>query len=188
MRLRLNKPQKLLVLLINTLILCAGAGIALAQTAKTRPEIWLGPPSYENGRCFCELFEKPDEWPETRSLIDVLFYADHNLKRDFPDDEVRKIELACRQRKLPFSLIYWASDLPALECKGMADESMWYLSIMHQGAAYAMVDGGPDQLVVQSWLKSGNPKSLPETAPWTFTRSARDFLSKFEGSRTTAAP
>lgn len=93
--------------------------------------------------------------------------------------EVRKIEQACRQRKLPFSLIYWASDLPVLESKGLADESTWYLSLMQQGNAYAMVDGRPDQFVIESWLKSGNPKCLPETDQWSFTRSALDFTGRF---------
>lgn len=313
-----------------TLILCASAGFSLAQPAKARPEIWLGPPSADHGRCFGELFEKPGAWKATRSRMDVLFYADHNLKRDFTDDdlrkwfgqltewklkfamevgaikpwgqtgekcfevekptwqglqklganlyaiamdepllccrqhihqsdayavqetanyialvrkhfpqmkigdietypsipladhlwwldalqkqlaamrvrgldfyrldvnwanfivqdrgswgEVRQIELACRQRKLPFSLIYWASDLPAAERKGIADESTWYLSLMHQGTAYALVDGRPDQIVIQSWLQAGNPRCLPETEPWTFTRSARDLVDKFVGA------
>lgn len=93
--------------------------------------------------------------------------------------EVRQIELACRQRKLPFSLVYWASGLPLLERKELADESSWYISIMHQGYSYAMVDGRPDQVVIQSWLKTGNPKCLPETDAWTFTRSALDFSKKF---------
>ncbi|MFT5130754.1 MAG: hypothetical protein ACI8W8_004385 [Rhodothermales bacterium] len=91
---------------------------------------------------------------------------------------VREIERACRQRKLPFSLIYWPSDLPLLARKGVADESTLYLSIMHQRNAYAMVDGRPDQYVIQSWLKSGNPPCLPETAPWSLTRTLLDFTTR----------
>ncbi len=93
--------------------------------------------------------------------------------------EVRQIEQACRRRKLPFSLIYWAADLPSLERKGVADEASWYLSLMQQGNAYAMVDGRPDQVVIECWLKSGLPKCLPETEPWTFTRTALDFSRRF---------
>ena len=93
--------------------------------------------------------------------------------------EVRKIEQACRQRKLPFSLIYWASDLPVLERKGLADEASWYDAVMQQARAYALVDGRPDQYVVESWLKSGMPKCIPETEPRSFTRSALDFCKRF---------
>ena len=46
-----------------------------AQVAGVKPAVWMGPPSYDNGRCFRELFEKPDAWKETRSMIDVLFYS-----------------------------------------------------------------------------------------------------------------
>ncbi len=62
-------------------------------------------------------------------------------------------------------------------------KSSWYLSFMHQGTAYALVDGWPDQIVIQSWLKSGNPQCLPETEPLTFARSALDFIRKFVRAR-----
>ena len=32
--------------------------------------------------------------------------------------------------------------------------------------------------VIESWLQSGNPKCLPETEAWTFTRSALDLTHK----------
>jgi hypothetical protein len=312
----------------------AGTLLALAATAsplrgqegKAHPAVWMGPPSYENGKCFRELFEHPDAWQETRSAIDVLMYADHQLDRQFTDDElrawfsqlqqwrlefalevgavkqwgvtgektfevqrpkwdrfrdlggeihaiamdepllccrkhidkpddyaleetadfiarvrrqypdmligdietypsipledhfwwldalqkrlaemqvrgldfyrldvnwaefvvfnrggwreVRKLEQHCRQRKMPFSLIYWASGYPGLARKGLADDSTWYVSIMQQGYNYAMVQGAPDQFVIESWLE-GPSRSTPETEPWTFTRSVLDFTRKF---------
>ena len=58
-----------------------------AQT--TRPSIWMGPPAFDNGRLFRELFEHPDQWRETRSLIDVLFYTDLNFQRQFSDQELQ---------------------------------------------------------------------------------------------------
>jgi hypothetical protein len=286
----------------------------------------MAPPGCDNGRCFRELFEKPDEWQETRSLVDVLFYADHNLKRQFSDDELRawfgqlnqwklkfamevgavkpwaqtgekcfhiqkanwdhfrglgqqlyaiamdepllgcreqihqpdeyalqetahfvalvrqhfpdvligdietypsipvadhlwwietlqkklaergvrgldfyrldvnwanfivqdhgswpevkKLERYCRSKQLPFSLIYWASGEPLLTKMGLSDESTWYIEVMHQGQAYAMAQGTPDQFVIESWLPAP-PRCLPETAEWTFTRSVRDFCRRF---------
>lgn len=82
-------------------------------------------------------------WKETRSVIDVLQCADHQLDRQFT-----------------------------------ADDSMWYVSIMQQGYDYAMVQGRPDQYVIESWIESPS-KSTPESEQWTFTRSVLDFVKKF---------
>ena len=92
--------------------------------------------------------------------------------------EVRQLELWCRQRKLPFSLIYWASGYPAMKSRGLADDSTWYTAIMQQGYDYAAVEGRPDQYVIESWIKAP-AECLPETAQWTFTRSVLDFARKF---------
>ncbi|MFA5192219.1 MAG: hypothetical protein WC740_15960 [Verrucomicrobiia bacterium] len=302
----------------------------LAQQAGGKPTVWMGVPSYDNGRFFRELFEKPDEWKETRSLIDVLFYTDLNFKKHFRDDELRtwfaqaqkwglkiamevgavkpwgqtgekcfnaekanwerlqglgqnlyaiamdepflccrahikkpddyavqetanyialvrkhfpnvligdiesypsilvadhiwwiealqkklaemkvggldfyrldvnwanfivqnhgcwaevkKLERYCRSKKLPFSMIYWASGEPLLKKLGLADESTWYVSIIHQGYAYAMCQGEPDQYVIESWIQAP-PRCVPETAEWTFTRSVRDFCRRFVKGR-----
>ena len=92
--------------------------------------------------------------------------------------EVRQIELFCRQKKLPFSLIYWASGYPSMQKRGFADDSTWYTSIMQQGYDYAAVDGRPDHIVIESWV-SAPSQCLPETGNWTFTRSVLDFVKKF---------
>ncbi|MCF7788439.1 MAG: hypothetical protein K9N47_20125 [Prosthecobacter sp.] len=92
--------------------------------------------------------------------------------------EVRQLELFCRQKKLPFSLIYWASGYPGMQNRGLADDSTWYTSIMQQGYDYAAVDGRPDQIVIESWV-SAPSQCLPETGDWTFTRSVLDFVKKF---------
>ena len=309
------------------LIIPAGAVAgADRQAAGRRPTVWMGPPSYGHGKCFRELFEKPDGWTKTRAAVDVLMYADHCLHKQFTDPqlrawfallkqwklklclevgavkpwgltaqktfaiqqprwerfkrlgadiyaiamdepllcarkhihksddyalqetaafialvrkhfpeamlgdietypsipladhtrwiealekrlaamhvrtldfyrldvnwaefvvfdrgnwgEVKKLERLCRRRKLPFSLIYWASDYPTLARKGLADDSSWYVSVMRQGYDYAMVDGSPDHYVVQSWLPAPS-RSTPETAPYSFTRSVLDFTRRF---------
>jgi len=92
--------------------------------------------------------------------------------------EVRKLEEACRARKLPFSLIYWAADYPHLQRLSLADDATWYVSIMRQGNDYAVVGGSPDEYVIESWV--GAPScAVPETADWTFARSVRDFCKRF---------
>lgn len=298
-----------------------------------RPEVWMGVPGFDNGRCFRELFEHPDQWQQTRGLIDVVCNTDLHLNKQFSDEqlkawfpmlrqwnlklglevgsikpwgetgaktfgiekpmwdriqrlggqidaiamdepllcvrrdlkkddayavnetaeyialvrrnfpnarvgdiepypsitladhlhwidalqaklaekgvkgldfyrldvnwavftvfdqgnwrEVRDLERACRQRKLGFSLIYWASGYPGLERKGLADDSTWYVGIMQQGYDYAMVDGSPDQYVIQSWLKDAPQRCIPESDAYTFTRSVHDFVTRFVKGRQT---
>lgn len=96
--------------------------------------------------------------------------------------EVKKLEQASRQRKIAFSLIYWAADYPRLSRLKLADDATWYISIMRQGNDYAFVDGSPDQYVLESWLPTPS-HTLPETAEWTFTRSVRDFCARFVKER-----
>lgn len=299
---------------------------AQPSTNHVIPTVWMGPPASENGKCLRELFAHPDQWQQTRALIDGLLYADHHLNRQFTDDELRsyfadlqkwqmkfslevgaikewgmtgtdtftkqrpmwdrfqrlggniyaiamdepllcvrrklkkpddyavqetasfialvrqhypqaligdietypsipladhlwwldalqkrlaemnvrgldfyrldvnwvefnvfsrgswpevkKLEQECRKRKLPFSLIYWASDYPAMKKRGLADDSTWYVSIMRQGYDYALVNGAPDQYVIESWVDAP-AQVIPEANDFTFTRSVRDFSQRF---------
>ncbi|HEY3324188.1 MAG TPA: hypothetical protein VGP72_27300 [Planctomycetota bacterium] len=301
---------------------CAVRG---AESPK-RPEVWMGPPGLENGKVFRELFEKPDDWKQTRSMIDVLCYADHVLGKQFTDDElktwfaqlkewklkfglevgavkpwgetgektfniqrkkwdrfqalgldiyaiamdeplccareqihkpdsyameetaafialvrknypqvligdietypsiaipdhvmwidglqkrlaelnvrgldfyrldvnwicfaaqsngtwreVRKLEMECRKRKLPFSLIYWPSGYVGFKKKNMADDTFCFSAILQQGANYAIVDGHPEQVVVQSWDDVPS-RGVPDRESFTFTGTTLNFLSKF---------
>jgi hypothetical protein len=102
--------------------------------------------------------------------------------------QVRKLEQYCRRRKLPFSLIYWASGYPGLEKRKLADDSTWHTELMQQGYDYAIVDGRPDQIVLQSWLTDAPTRSLPESDDYTFTRSVRDFCRRFVKEREPAPP
>jgi hypothetical protein len=307
--------------------LLSAVGCLLPARAQTpKPSVWISPPGHNNCEAFRALFERPDEWKETRALTDVLFITDLNLKRHFTDDELRAwftkmhewklklamevgalkpwgqtgekcfsaeranwehlqslganlhaialdeplvcareqihqsddyalketasyialvrqhfpqlligdieaypsisiedhrkwieglemqlaamnvrglnfyrldvdwlrfhvqqkgswkevkgLEIFCRQRKLPFGLIYWATGYPSMQKRGLADDSTWYVSIMQQGYDYAAVQGRPDQLVIESWIGAPS-RCVPETADWTFTRSVRDFMRKF---------
>jgi hypothetical protein len=91
---------------------------------------------------------------------------------------VKRIETACRERKIPFNLIYWASDEPNLQRMGLAGESTWYLDIMWQGDAYALVGGAPDTYCIESWINVPLA-AVPETEQWTFSRSVLDFCNRF---------
>jgi hypothetical protein len=93
-------------------------------------------------------------------------------------NEVRELERYCRGRRLPFSLIYWPADLPRLRQLGRADDSTWYVSIMREAQDYVVVGGAPDEYVIESWVDAPS-ESVPETGDWTFTRSVRDFVTRF---------
>ncbi len=75
---------------------------------------------------------------------------------------VRDLELQCRQRGVPFSLIYWAADYPSLKRAGLATDESWEASILRQGADYAAAGGAPDESVIESWLDTPS-LSVPET-------------------------
>ena len=316
--------------LLTSLIFFVSVSAILAEPPKSTATVWISPPGQDKGKAFRDLFEHPDEWKETRSLVDVLFTTDLTLRRDFTDDELtrwfgqmrdwklkfamevgaikgwgktgaecfakekanwehlqklgadfyaigmdeplvcthnelhqtdeyaveetanyialvrqnypkmlvgdieaypftsiedhqhwieavnkrlaekgvrsldfyrldvdwlhfivqnkdswkgswrelRQLEQWCRQKKLPFQLIYWAAGYPSFEKKGLADDSTWYVSTLQQGYDYASVDGHPDAFVIESWIQTPS-KCVPETADWTFTRSVRDFARKF---------
>lgn len=297
-----------------------------AQAAEPKPVVWMMPPAAADGRCLRELFTRPEEWRETRVKVDVLGYADHQLNRQFTDQElaawlpllaqwklrlglevgavkewgptgrkafdaqrpmwerfqklggpiyamamdeplccvrnvlkkdqayaaeetaqfialvrrhfpavkigdvepypslslaeliswidalqtrlkeqnvggldffrvdvdwvhfiqgdkgnwreVRKLEEACRARKIPFSLIYWAADYPHLERLGRGGDAAWYVSTLRQGQDYALVGGRPDEYVIESWV-NGPSHAVPERAEWTFCKSVLDFCERF---------
>ena len=309
----------------------AVVALALAASATVhaqapKPTVWISPPGNENGKSFRDLFEHPDQWKETRAMVDVLSYTDLNLQRQFTDDELRAwfsklrewkvklamevgalkewgltgektfnaeranwehlqslganvhaiamdeplccarehihktddyaieetanyialvrqhfpqlligdietypsisiedhkhwiealqkrlsemkvrgldfyrldvdwvrftvqnqgswkevkaLELYCRQKKLPFSLIYWPSGYPSMQHRGIADDSTWYVPTLQQGYDYLSIDGRPDQYVIESWVGAPS-RCVPETADWTFTRTVRDFCQHF---------
>jgi hypothetical protein len=87
-----------------TLALVTMASTVRGQAGNPHPTAWMGPPSFGNGKCFRELFEQPDAWKETRSVIDVLQCADHQLDRQFTDDELRAWFSQLQQWQLKFAL------------------------------------------------------------------------------------
>lgn len=64
--------------------------LLLTTTTYSKPEVWMTPPGFDNGKCFRELFDQPNRWKDARSKVDVLVYADHVLNRQFTDTELKK--------------------------------------------------------------------------------------------------
>ena len=67
-------------------------------------QVWISPPASENGQSLRALFEHPDEWRETRSLVDVLFYTDLNFNKQFQDDELRAWFTQLQQWKIKLAM------------------------------------------------------------------------------------
>jgi len=81
-----------LALAILGLMACFPLSRLSAQTPTSNPLplVVMGPPDIENGRCFRELFEHPDQWKNTRSVIDELPFPEHGFNdKNFTDDELK---------------------------------------------------------------------------------------------------
>ena len=82
--------------------------LSTAAQSPTPPKptatVWMSPPGHDSGKAFRDLFEHPDDWKETRSLVDVLFTTDLTLKHDFKDDELTRWFAQMRDWKLKFAM------------------------------------------------------------------------------------
>ena len=92
--------------------------------------------------------------------------------------EVSSLATSVRKLGVLFSVIYWASGYPSEKAEGLAGEDTWYVEVLGQGYALADAGVGPDQFVLESWLTIPT-QIVPETADFSFTRSALDFARKF---------
>lgn len=98
--------------------------------------------------------------------------------------ELKKIEDHCHSAGLKFSLIYWDSDFWQAKNAGTLNDKTWYDGILKEEHAYAAAGGKPDQFVIESWI--GQPKAvIPDSEPYTFTNSVRDFVRLIRGGTTT---
>jgi hypothetical protein len=87
------------------MILLFLATVTLVSAQTRQPEVWMGPPMKDEGRSFRALFAHPEQWAETRSLIDVLFCTDLHTKKIFSDDdELRRIFTQMKAWKLKFGM------------------------------------------------------------------------------------
>ena len=91
---------------------------------------------------------------------------------------VKKLEAACHQRRIAFSLIVNDALISKFHHPLVADDMAYYMQAMGKAYDYTAVGGQPDQWVLESW--EGAPaRSTPETEAWTYTRSTRDFCRTF---------
>jgi len=76
-------------LCIFSLGLVSASSLLLAGERTSMPEVWMMPPAAPDGRCWRELFAKPEDWAETRSRVTVLGYWARHLDKQFTDEELR---------------------------------------------------------------------------------------------------
>lgn len=92
--------------------------------------------------------------------------------------DIKHLEVACRDIGVPFSLVYMSAPYGYYQKMGISDDDFWYIGVMWQGYAYALVNGDPDQYVLESWI--GTPSTgTPENNPNSFSHSVLDFCNKF---------
>ena len=81
-------------------------GQGIAAKANPLPHYVVGPPNsskINQGLCFRELFEKPDQWEKARALTDALLYSDMMFK-DFSDEELKTWFAQMHQWKIKLEL------------------------------------------------------------------------------------
>jgi len=71
-------------LLLALLVCISAAHAALSPISR----VVMGPPAFNQGADFRELFEHPDQWTQTRPLVNEILYADQNF-RYFTDQELK---------------------------------------------------------------------------------------------------
>jgi len=89
--------------------------------------------------------------------------------------EVRHIENMCRASGTRISIIFFNASSPWLEKAGLETPDSWTDGILHHARKYRQVGGNPDEIVIESWLRTPE-HAVPETNPVTFTASVLDFV------------
>src|SRR4051794_12135796 len=85
-RARIQPPQ--MNVRTASILVAALPALLSAQAPQRRPTVWIGPPGVEKGKALRALFEHPEEWKQTRTLVDGLLTTGNHLNQ-FSDDELR---------------------------------------------------------------------------------------------------
>ena len=106
--------------------------------------------------------------------------------------EVVAVQEHCKSVGLPFSMIYWSSNVSDYYEEGQKivdnPDKVWYDAIMKQGEEFKAVGGNPDQFCFETWINIENehgerlqmpPTTLPETLQYSWMNSVLDFYEKY---------
>ncbi|MHC4445304.1 MAG: immunoglobulin domain-containing protein [Planctomycetota bacterium] len=90
-------------------------------------------------------------------------------------NDVISIQNYCRDRGVPFSMIYNPS---RASYSGSSNNYDFWNDIMRQASRYQSFGGQPDEFDLQSWLHN-IPTSLPETQNYTLTETLIDLVAGY---------
>ena len=108
--------------------------------------------------------------------VDPNWWPFVNGKQRGSWEGIKQIELHCHAIRLPFSLIYWASNYPAQSRRnGQFDDHFWRDGLEQEYQGYASTGIQPDQISIQSWVGAPS-QGIPETNNLSFTGSALELL------------
>lgn len=93
--------------------------------------------------------------------------------------DLSRLESYCKWRKIPFSMIYWASGIDGLTKHGISPDNAWYVGAVNQAAELSVAGSQPDQYVIESWVNGAPAHSLPETDPFSFMGSVNEIATHF---------
>jgi len=128
-----------------------------------------GPPGANNGVCFRELFEHPDQWKDARSNIDMLLYAGQHFSpgksSQFTDDELKVWFAQMQQWNLKLELEVGAVKEwgPTAEKTFGAEHAAWD-RIVGLGAPVASIAMDEPLICTRMRLKKPDDYAVEETA------------------------
>ena len=126
--------------------------------------------------------------------VNWAVYEIHHKDRFIGWNEIKKIEDYCKSVNMPFSLVYWSSDIHfrpnGAKYQGNQNSKWneypggWYDSIMQQGEDCKKAGLDPDQILVETWITDKEGawipyETIPETKENTFTKSVIDLYKTY---------
>jgi len=128
-----------------------------------------GPPGANNGICFRELFEHPDQWKDARSNIDMLLYAGQHFSPgkggQFTDDELKPWFAQMQQWGLKLELEVGAvKEWGPTGDKTFAAEHPAWDRILGLGAPFASIAMDEPLSCTRRLLKQPDDYAVQETA------------------------
>jgi hypothetical protein len=143
-----------------------------ADHADKPANVWMMPPSYQNGRCMRDLFKSPAQWAETRKLIQGIGYADHCFATQFSESELKSIFTLINRWGLALGLEVGAVKPWGVtgEATFKAENPMWK-RFQSLGAKIAAIGMDEPFCAVRSAIHKSDEYAVNETANFiTFVR------------------